>query len=95
MDYGQEVILGNVWESSLAEIWNGEAYRRARAKVRGEVPTERDFLCARCEWHVSRSVYEEHSRRKATAAADGHTFSGSREQQVGQHAQVQATYHAS
>ena len=65
MDYGQEVILGDVRQAGIAAIWSGAAYRAVRARIRGDLPMADNFLCARCEWHVSRSVYEEHNRRKA------------------------------
>lgn len=58
MDYGQEEILGNVRENSLVDIWNGEAFRRVRAQVRGSASVDPNFLCDRCEYHVSESVYE-------------------------------------
>ncbi len=58
MDYKQEVILGNVLDSSIEEIWNSERFADIRAKIRGDRPTAGEFLCNRCEWHISRSVYE-------------------------------------
>ena len=58
MDYRQSVIVGDASKESLDAIWTGEAYRRARAKVRGDLPTSPDFICGRCDWSVSASVDE-------------------------------------
>lgn len=49
MDWKKEVILGNVRENSIFEIWNGKKYQEVRKKIRGEQPAEKNFLCLRCE----------------------------------------------
>ncbi len=56
MDYGQEVILGQLADGTIEDIWNSDAYRRMRARVRGDLPGDRNFICHRCEWHVSESL---------------------------------------
>lgn len=33
MDAGPEVIMGNIYEKKLHDIWNGEIYKKARQKV--------------------------------------------------------------
>ena len=58
MDYKHEAILGNITQTSLEEIWHGEAYRHVREQVQGTVVTDENFICNRCEWHVSRSACE-------------------------------------
>jgi radical SAM protein with 4Fe4S-binding SPASM domain len=58
MDYRQEVILGNLLEQTLEEIWRSRAFERVRARVRGDLPTDEQFICERCEWHVSRAAIE-------------------------------------
>lgn len=62
MDYKQEAVLGDLRIDSLIDIWNGQTTQRYRAMIRGDIPTAPDFICHRCEWHVSQSVYdrEEH-----------------------------------
>ncbi len=66
MDYGQEVILGDLRTKTIEDIWTSDAYRRVRDQVRGDAATRPDFLCNRCDWHVSESVHE----RAILAAAD-------------------------
>jgi MoaA/NifB/PqqE/SkfB family radical SAM enzyme len=43
-DY-QGLILGNAFRTSLAEIWNGAAYRRFRTALQSDVPWESCRLC--------------------------------------------------
>jgi radical SAM protein with 4Fe4S-binding SPASM domain len=72
MDYKHEQILGNVREATIEEIWSSMPYQTVRAQIRGDAPAEHDFLCSRCEWHCSRSVYD---REEASAdAAQGMTI---------------------
>lgn len=63
MDYGQELILGNVRERSLEQIWAGERFAQIRTTIRGERPMPRGMLCGRCEWHVSRDSFETQNLR--------------------------------
>lgn len=58
MDYHHQEILGDVREASLEEIWNGAAFERVRAQIQGRTPADADFLCKRCEYHVSESILE-------------------------------------
>lgn len=74
MDYKHEAILGNVLDSTLEEIWHSRAFERVRARVRGDLPTDGQFICDRCEWHVSRATMEPKSseaRRGVRCAATG------------------------
>ncbi len=66
MDYRHEEILGDAREASLEEIWNGEAFEQARARIRGDAPARPNFLCDRCEYHVSRSVHEQRELEAAS-----------------------------
>lgn len=65
MDYRHEAILGDVAQQSLQEIWKSQAFDRMRAKVRGDVPTDADFICNRCEWHVSGATVDGAEREAA------------------------------
>ena len=49
MDWKREVILGNVKKQSIYEIWNSEKYNRIRNKRDGNIDSEDDFICKRCE----------------------------------------------
>ena len=74
MDYKHEAILGNVLDSTLEEIWQSRAFEQVRARVRGDLPTDDQFICERCEWHVSRAAMEPKSsepRRADRCAATG------------------------
>ena len=46
-DY-EGLILGNVFQASLAEIWNGAAYRRFRAALQTDTPWESCDRCGVC-----------------------------------------------
>ncbi len=70
MDYKQEAILGNVLHSTIEEIWHGDRFQRIRASVRGDRATDREFLCNRCEWHVSRSACEEPEPLESASPGD-------------------------
>ena len=48
-DYNADVVLGNVNESSLSDIWNGNKRRQVFRYFEGEEMME-DFLCNHCEW---------------------------------------------
>jgi MoaA/NifB/PqqE/SkfB family radical SAM enzyme len=48
-DWRGEVVLGDVRESSLAEIWSGAAYREARARISGQKDAPEGLLCRRCK----------------------------------------------
>jgi MoaA/NifB/PqqE/SkfB family radical SAM enzyme len=67
MDYRQSVIVGDLREQSVEEVFNGEPLRRIRDRIRGDAPMDPDFICRRCEWHVSERVYREQHQRNAEA----------------------------
>ncbi len=47
-DWKRELILGNVKEQSLYEIWNGEKYKLFREHLSGVRPSPEGFICKRC-----------------------------------------------
>jgi radical SAM superfamily enzyme YgiQ (UPF0313 family)/MoaA/NifB/PqqE/SkfB family radical SAM enzyme len=49
MDWRRRVVVGNLREQSIAELWRSEAYRRVRDTVDGRVELPDGFPCARCE----------------------------------------------
>lgn len=48
MDWRREVVLGNVKNSSIYEIWNGKR-KKAWDMVEGKTESPEDFICKRCE----------------------------------------------
>jgi Radical SAM superfamily/Wzt C-terminal domain/Iron-sulfur cluster-binding domain len=48
MDWRREVILGNVNDATLHEIWNSERRREVLAYLHNEESSPVDFLCKRC-----------------------------------------------
>lgn len=48
MDSRREVILGNVKEKSLYEIWNSKLYNEVRDRIYLNKKSKDDFLCNRC-----------------------------------------------
>ena len=51
MDAKREVVLGNVQEKSIYEIWNSKLYNKIRDRIYLNKYNEKDdnFLCKRCE----------------------------------------------
>jgi radical SAM protein with 4Fe4S-binding SPASM domain len=43
-----ELILGNAFQTPLAEIWHGAAYRRFRAALQSDTPPESCDRCGAC-----------------------------------------------
>jgi len=55
MDYKQEAIVGSLsgpHAMTIEQLWRSEAFETLRAKVRGDLPTDAEFICHRCEWLV-------------------------------------------
>lgn len=48
-DWRNEYIMGNLHESSLMDILNGEKYNRIRDMVDGTVGSDENFLCKKCK----------------------------------------------
>lgn len=49
MDWKREVILGNLKDQSIYEVWNSLKYTKARGKRDGAQNAENNFICKRCE----------------------------------------------
>lgn len=49
MDWKREVILGNVKENDLYNIWNSKLYDITRKMRDGKIESPPDFICKRCE----------------------------------------------
>ncbi len=49
MDWRREMVMGNVRENSLKDIWNSPRYMEVESWIRGEGNPPPDFLCFRCE----------------------------------------------
>ena len=58
-DWAKEVILGNVNDNSISEIWNSERAIEIRKIVSGENSCENDFLCNSCKL----AILEEGSKK--------------------------------
>ncbi|PCJ53427.1 MAG: hypothetical protein COA70_09010 [Planctomycetota bacterium] len=48
-DWRREIVLGNIRETPLAELWQGEAYQALRTKLLRE-DLEEGFLCTACDY---------------------------------------------
>jgi MoaA/NifB/PqqE/SkfB family radical SAM enzyme len=49
MDCIREVVLGNIKHQSLLEIINSDLYKNIMQKIEGQIKSEFDFICKRCE----------------------------------------------
>ena len=49
MDYRRQTVLGNLNHQSLKEIISSPLYRNFHKKVEGILPSEKDFICKKCE----------------------------------------------
>ncbi len=54
-DWDQEVILGNINENTIEEIWNGKKAKMIRKIVLGERKCPTNFLCKRCKLAILKS----------------------------------------
>jgi len=66
MDYHQEVILGDLQDQTLMEVWTGDVFAGVRDRIAKGTSHTDNFLCERCEWYVSESVL----RAKSLQTAD-------------------------
>jgi len=53
MDWRREVVLGNVYNETIFDIWNGER-KEVWKQVEGKKESPSDFICKRCEEAVLR-----------------------------------------
>ncbi len=51
MDYKREVVLGNVSDKSVYEIWNSDLYNKIRDRIYLNKYNDKDdnFICSRCD----------------------------------------------
>ncbi len=54
MDWRREVVIGNVREKSVYEVWNSKRNRYYQKLINGENMAPPDFLCYRCEAAIIR-----------------------------------------
>ncbi len=50
MDWKKEVIIGNICEQTLNNIFNSPTYREMLLKTTGKIKSEFYYICKRCEW---------------------------------------------
>lgn len=48
-DWDREEIVGNVFETSIKEVWNGVVFQKARQRVMGQLETPDSYICKRCK----------------------------------------------
>lgn len=48
-DWKNEIIQGNVFETSISEVWNNNRAINIKKMVRGETESSDNFLCKRCK----------------------------------------------
>ncbi|MFA6358255.1 MAG: radical SAM protein [Candidatus Omnitrophota bacterium] len=53
MDWQREVILGNLNNQSIYEIWNSQKYTQVREERDGQKYSESGFICKKCEAAVA------------------------------------------
>jgi radical SAM protein with 4Fe4S-binding SPASM domain len=51
-DMAREVVLGNLNDSTISEIWNGEKFLSVFNKIYSDHDLPSDFICKRCEESV-------------------------------------------
>lgn len=47
-DWNREQVLGNVFNDSIEKVWHSKKSMQIKAQVRGEIPSDRNFICYRC-----------------------------------------------
>lgn len=58
-DWSREEIQGNVFESSIYEVWNSKRAKEIRNKVLGKVKTPKNYICKKCKLAILSNEYEE------------------------------------
>lgn len=51
-DYRREIVLGNIRNQSIYEIWHSSEYETVRAKINSKEECETNFLCNRCYFAI-------------------------------------------
>jgi len=57
MDWGGEVVLGDMNTQEIREVWEGAKRRDVMAMVEGTVQARRTFLCKRCSKAIPRECF--------------------------------------
>lgn len=55
-DWAREEIQGNVFETSIYDVWNSRKARDIQNKVLGKIDTSEDYLCKRCKLAILSNV---------------------------------------
>lgn len=58
-DWEQEVVLGNVYENTIEEVWNSDKAKHIRNIVLGKEKCPNNFLCTRCKLAILKDKNEE------------------------------------
>lgn len=48
-DWSREEIQGNVFNTSIYEVWNSKRAINIKRKILGEIPTESNYICKKCK----------------------------------------------
>ena len=48
-DWKNEIVQGNIFETSISEVWNSNESINIKKMVKGEVESSDNFLCKRCK----------------------------------------------
>ena len=48
-DWSREEVQGNVFETSIYEVWNSKKAIDIKRMILGEIPTESNFICKKCK----------------------------------------------
>lgn len=72
-DMARRMIVGNLRDQTIEEVWNSERFLAVVDQVYGVAPSPQDFLCNKCEWAMTSSSSLGRLRRelRRTAAKIG------------------------
>ena len=51
-DWSKEEIQGNVFETSMYEVWNSKRAHDIKNKILGNIETPDDYICKKCKLAV-------------------------------------------
>ena len=54
-DMARQVIVGDLRDQSIEEVWNSKRFLAVVDQVYGVVPSPEGFLCSKCEWGLTSS----------------------------------------
>lgn len=61
MDWKKETVYGNIKKMSLENIFRRNKFHEIILKTQGKIPSEKNFICKRCEW--AKSSYNEQNEK--------------------------------